>query len=315
MNNHDCFAEAFRERGGETLSTSEIAGVLLARFPEFSPGSVLPNDHAEGNKAACWCAGTDQRIFDRVGRGRYRVQPANPARKPREQEMAPSGSGAQPRLSKVAPQSVNMIDPLTSFDWTTLYSRYKAKCRNFHPNSQHLKGIQPTPMTDLCLYYRLLAQAVPERRSHLTVDWYEALVYWKLYSQYPSGSISWLREVPPDRLRYLLSVLPVSIRREVAEVVRLVELIDEYRLPGMVSGLPVRTTFLHFLYPDVVPVFDQMVLKAVGAWQERANQSIDVLRQYIPHAWVLADRHTRSLAGFDEVPLRLVDMALWVKRG
>lgn len=68
------------------------------------------------------------------------------------------------------------------------------------------------------------------------------------------------------------------------------------------------------LYPNVVPIFDKMVLKAVGAWHDGANQNIGVLRQYIPHAWSLADKHTQQLAGFKESPVRLVDMALWVKR-
>lgn len=44
------------------------------------------------------------------------------------------------------------------------------------------------------------------------------------------------------------------------------------------------------------------------------SQNIGVLRQYIPHAWSLADKHTQQLAGFKESPVRLVDMALWVKR-
>jgi hypothetical protein len=58
-----------------------------------------------------------------------------------------------------------------------------------------------------------------------------------------------------------------------------------------------------------------MVLKAVGAWSEGANHDISVLRQYLPHAWALADKHTQQLSSFKESPVRLVDMALWVKRG
>jgi|ERR1700675_3443950 len=43
------------------------------------------------------------------------------------------------------------------------------------------------------------------------------------------------------------------------------------------TSLPVRTTLLHVLYPDTVPIFDQMVLKAVGSWYATANQDIAVL--------------------------------------
>jgi hypothetical protein len=41
---------------------------------------------------------------------------------------------------------------------------------------------------------------------------------------------------------------------------------------------------------NIVPIFDQVVLKAVGAWRAGANQDISVLRHYIPHAWALADK-------------------------
>jgi hypothetical protein len=74
MTNHDCFAEAFFDHKGESFSTEEITNILLARFPDFSVGSVLPNDHAEGNKSCCGCVGTEQQIFDRVSRGLYRVR-------------------------------------------------------------------------------------------------------------------------------------------------------------------------------------------------------------------------------------------------
>jgi hypothetical protein len=63
------------------------------------------------------------------------------------------------------------------------------------------------------------------------------------------------------------------------------------------TALPVRTTFLHILYPNGVPIFDQMVLKAVGAWREGGNHDIRVLRQYIPHAWALADKCGRRPSG------------------
>lgn len=78
LSNHDCFAEAFREHANREFSTEEIRAILLERYPDFSPGSVLPNDHAEGNKSPCWCATTDRRIFDRVKRALYRVRPSLP---------------------------------------------------------------------------------------------------------------------------------------------------------------------------------------------------------------------------------------------
>jgi hypothetical protein len=206
-----------------------------------------------------------------------------------------------------------MTDPLSDFNWETLYTIYDHKCYNFHPDSPHLRGIKPAPTSDRALYYALLTHA-QEGRSRITVDWYEAMVYWKLYSQNRSGVISWLRGVSSDGLSQLIKQLPPALPRQAAEIIRLVELIGTYRLPGTASGLPVRTAFLHFLYPDTMPIFDQMVLKAVGVSEKNANQRIEVLTQYIPHAWGMADRHAKH-TGLHESPIRLVDMALWVERG
>jgi len=72
--NHERFAETFRGMSGRVLETNEIRKILLERFPDMNPGSILPNDHAGGNRAACGCAGTERRVFDRIEHGRYRVK-------------------------------------------------------------------------------------------------------------------------------------------------------------------------------------------------------------------------------------------------
>ena len=56
------------------------------------------------------------------------------------------------------------------------------------------------------------------------------------------------------------------------------------------------------------------ILKAVGSWYTAANQDTGILGRYIPHAWALADRHTAQLTGFQETPIRLIDMGLWLVR-
>ena len=72
--NHQRFLEAFKHMGGQVLSTNQIEKIILKKFPGMPVGSVLPNDHGEGNKGACKCAGTDKRIFDRIRRALYRVR-------------------------------------------------------------------------------------------------------------------------------------------------------------------------------------------------------------------------------------------------
>ena len=74
MTNHDMIAAALKSYRGKTLTTGDINKIVLGAFPEFNIGSLLPNDHASGNKSCCACAGTESRIFDRVELGKYRVR-------------------------------------------------------------------------------------------------------------------------------------------------------------------------------------------------------------------------------------------------
>ena len=76
LTNHQRFVEALKHRGGEELTTAEIETIILKKFPEMNPGSILPSDHTERKvKGACWCAGTESRVFDRIARGRFKVRP------------------------------------------------------------------------------------------------------------------------------------------------------------------------------------------------------------------------------------------------
>ncbi len=63
-----------RERGFRKFSTAQIGKLLQEEYPNFSLGSILPNDHAKGNAASCWCVGIPQQIFNKVRRGFYRVR-------------------------------------------------------------------------------------------------------------------------------------------------------------------------------------------------------------------------------------------------
>ena len=72
--NHQIIASAVAPLAGSRLSTSQISDLVLAFDPSFQRGSLLVNDHAEGNAGACRCAGSDSRIFDRVERGLYDVR-------------------------------------------------------------------------------------------------------------------------------------------------------------------------------------------------------------------------------------------------
>ena len=69
--NHERFAATFAPFRGKEFRAREIKNMLDGIV---APGSRLPSDHAYGNKGASWCAGTDQRVFDRIGYDLYRVR-------------------------------------------------------------------------------------------------------------------------------------------------------------------------------------------------------------------------------------------------
>ncbi len=71
---HYRFVEAFKHMARKELETNQIEAIMLNKFG-ITSGSVRPNDHARGNKGECGCTRTDDRIFDRVRTGLYRVRP------------------------------------------------------------------------------------------------------------------------------------------------------------------------------------------------------------------------------------------------
>ena len=222
-----------------------------------------------------------------------------------------------------------MNDPLSDFAWSSLYARYDNRCMGFDANSPHLIWfVAEKPLTDRLLYYRLTEQYVATARTTELnpVALYECLLYWKLYSQPAARSqlAKWIaydsqsRKSAAVALPRLLSNLPMSLGRDVDAIVELLKTLSEFVLPGMKSktAIPVRSTFLHFLYPASVPIFDRMVLQAVGVDRVGSNHDYDVFREYLPFVWGLADKYaTRACNGHTESSLRLIDMALWVNRG
>ena len=72
--NHEEIARAVAAHKGGRFSSAKLGEMVMRSYPNFSPGSLLFNDHAEGNAGACRCAGTEDRIFDQIARGYYYVR-------------------------------------------------------------------------------------------------------------------------------------------------------------------------------------------------------------------------------------------------
>ena len=74
--NHGKLAAALAPYRGKQLTTQQMWSIVDARWQGgFTKGSFLPNDHAQGNKGACWCAANRQNrpLFEKISRGLYLV--------------------------------------------------------------------------------------------------------------------------------------------------------------------------------------------------------------------------------------------------
>ena len=220
-----------------------------------------------------------------------------------------------------------MVDPLEDFDWQSLYQLYDKKCRDtgrFNPDVPALACFSPRLNSDRYLYYALLKRVANERSSRelMSLSTYESVVYWKMYStSLKINSDLRQRSEIREKLKSTLIVLkdfPERIEKLSSEVLGLVRRMLALRLYGM--RLPVCTTVLHFMYPGVIPIFDQMILRAVGynkteINQKQLNQLKELYAEYLEHHWSLVNKYLKKISGFQESPIRIIEMALWVKRG
>ena len=221
-----------------------------------------------------------------------------------------------------------MNNPITpDFDWSSLYEKYDGTCKRFDKNAPALFNFVPKPENDRYLYYDLITRIAREKEENgfITLGTYEGILYWKLYSQPAAVKNICLRiRENKDRQRKIQKTLEnfgmqltQKVSEDIEEVNRLYQVVQHNRkgLYGLSNScaLPARSTLLHFLYPSTIPIFDKQVLLAVGVAEKDANKKQHVLLEYIQFAWDIS-KSPLIPKGWQETPLRLVDMALWVIR-
>ena len=222
-----------------------------------------------------------------------------------------------------------MRNPLVGFNWDTLYQKYDLTCKRYDSLVPYLYAFEKRPPTDRQLYHALISRARKELSTEegLSTATYEAIMYWKLYSQ-PAATTNICERIHTDTtVRALITegllslryIFPATLSRTLPDVQALYRNLQKHAAPlhGMKTScsLAVRTTFLHFAYPEVIPLFDKQVLLAVGVREKNANQKLHYLFEYIQHAWALSADPSLVPTNWQESPLRLLDMALWVNRG
>ncbi len=232
---------------------------------------------------------------------------------------------SQSSILEASTQPVQLTDPLSKFDWSSLYDEYDALCRGFKPSAPYLASISPSSVSDRELYWVLMKRFAGELKSAdgVSFETYLGMLYWKLYSRGAAvaNTCKFLienaraRENATIGLRKLSSHLREVSTKEPQEITELLQDHGKYCFRGMEykTALPVRTTFLHFARPAEVSIFDNKVLHAVGVVEKYANEKFRYLQAYLPHARRLATKHAQSFSNlYPEGPLRLIDMALWI---
>ena len=226
-------------------------------------------------------------------------------------------------------KGAKMNNPIgTDFDWSSIYRKYDATCKRFDPDAPSLFAFGEKPRNDRYLYYGLIKRVMEEMAADgcIGLGTYEAILYWKLYSQ-PAAvkNVCWrirqdgaLQRAIQDTLQKLSILLPQTVLADIIQIRHLYDLLQSYgnSLYGMASScaLPARSTLFHFIYPNAIPIFDKQVLLAVGVTEKDANKKHHTLFDYIQFAWDISKNSHIIPQDWQETPLRLLDMALWVIR-
>ena len=74
---HDRIAALFKGRSGQIFQRKQIIDIVQRQYPYLARGSTIPSDHDDtgiGNSRDCGCRGYGDHIFDRIGRGIYKVR-------------------------------------------------------------------------------------------------------------------------------------------------------------------------------------------------------------------------------------------------
>lgn len=269
MNNHDRFVAVFSKRTGQTLSTAEITKLMLAES-DIQPGSILPNDHAEGNVGACWCAKnhSNQPIFDRVGPGLYRVRSSGARPGPQTVRT----TQAMPPQVAVGPSRPLVIDDAFIAEW--------------HPRYDLTSHDEPE-------YHRLVAAVAQDISTMGTLSEATFLAIWKW-----KGAMRVIGHVRMDQYGNLYAT---AFRRAASQPPeqKLAALVAPgVKLPGVEAAT--GSTIIHFIHPENMPIIDvrtvEVLFKAGLVRSERRGldqyeefrSAIDGIRRGCPR-WSLRE--------------------------
>lgn len=288
-NHHEIF-RATRHLVGQRVTTSQIADAVRSHNPSFAMGSLLPNDHGGGNLGACRCAGTANRIFDRLGRGVFIVRgPEDPTVDALELDSPPDAD----------------VESTELYDFDSIVNQWLPKgisTSGFGPNSQFGQHARRDPLqledlkAGLVAFYKKVRSAewpadlhfnmyatldMTREQDPFTLKWWNHFILprvksWKAYRPVSTREITkWaIPEFDNMRRAYESAVVPnletpfseltwESIHALPDAVARAKQ--DPY---GNAQRSPVfRSKVSHWIAPFMFPVADQELLGISGNYE------------------------------------------------
>jgi len=217
-----------------------------------------------------------------------------------------------------------MIDPLENFDFASIYQQYNNFTRDYRNFNNELERMGlPSEITDLKLYYHLKEKFGADRININIYD-YIAMLFWKL--NFIGLNKIWRvlleneekRNIEAKKLKNLFKLFSNILDRSIDKVEQILQE-QNYQLYGMASptAWPTRSVFLHFLYPNIIPIFDQMVLRAIEPnYQKNYSTRKDKFLEYIEFVWKLTERYVKQIKEIKKLKdtdIRIIEMALWIK--
>ncbi len=263
MTVHDKIAAVIKPFVGMTLSTKRVRALVLEKYPDTNPTSIIPSDHSGPNPSSgrsyCFCSGKDSQIF-RHDNGGYKVLDSA-VRTELRSNVDTTNRGSHLRKARIA------IDDEFIREW--------------HPQYDSTESDEDE-------YQRLVFAVARDRASVGTISRETFLAIWKW-----KRAMRVIRHVRMEEYETVYALAFQHAASEPPEGKLAALLLPGIKLPGIDAAT--GSTIIHFIHPQTMPIMDVRtigVLFEVGfistsrkdlAHYEEFRRAIEDIRGSCPH--------------------------------
>jgi hypothetical protein len=247
MKIHDKIATVVRPSVGLTLSTPQVQALVLQKYPDTNPTSIIPSDHSGPNprsgRSYCHCSGNSAQIFMRDSGG-YKVLGAKTV-------LGSTAGSTIPALETGALRNKCLvIDDGFIREWEPKYDLIEKDEKE---------------------YQRLVPEVAREMASTGTISEKTFLAIWKW-----KGA---MRVIGHVALAAYGTLYAPAFRRAASEPAerKLAALIAPHvKLPGIEAAT--GSTVIHFMHPQLMPIIDVRTIAVLFVARLISTESKDLAR-------------------------------------